>query len=397
MPDVPGVYFFLGPRRKILYIGRATSLRDRVRSYFLRGVSEARGPLIERMLKDARSVSWQKTDSVLEAIILEANLIKKHRPPFNTREKDDKSFQYVVITKEEFPRVLVVRGRELHEEFPPGSALDVFGPFPHGSLFREAMRLIRKIFPFRDACVPGAGKLCFNRQIGMCPGVCSGEISARDYAKRIRHLAFFLSGRKQTLVRALERSMRALSKQKKFEQAADVKRRIFALSHIRDVSLIKDEFRAIKGGGRCFRIESYDVAHTSGSGTVGVMVVMENGELVKDEYRKFRVRADTRGSDTGALAEIIERRIGHSEWPLPSLFVLDGGNTQRNTVLRILNRYGYAIPVVNVVKDERHAPKRIVGNRATIREREREILLVNAEAHRFAVRYHDALRRKNFI
>ncbi len=427
LPDTPGVYFFRDGRGKMLYIGRATSLRDRVRSYLSTGIASARGPLIEHMVRDARSVSWQRADSVLEAILLEANLIKKYRPPFNTKEKDDKSFNYVVVTKEKFPRVLVVRGRDLAERFPAGSTKHVFGPFPYGGVFREAMKIVRKMFPFRDTCQPtevsayrqhsnilenvgmlsrgkrarGAegrtGKPCFNRQLGLCPGVCTGEITEKEYEKSIRHLALFFTGKKRELVRALERDMRALARLKKFERASELKRRVFALTHIRDVALVKDELRGVQGGSSRSRIEGYDVAHTAGTDTVGVMVVVEGGEARKREYRKFKVRTPARGSDTAALAEVFERRLGHTEWPLPTLMVVDGGAAQRNAVLRILDRYGYRIPIVGVVKDERHRPERILGDRAVVRGREREILLANAEAHRYALKYHSFLRGKKMF
>lgn len=394
LPDAPGVYFFRDGRSRILYIGRATSLRDRVRSYFGADVPEARGPLIERMRDAARSVSWQETDSVLEAIILEANLIKKHRPTFNTKEKDDTSFTYVVVTREKFPRVLAVRGRELASRFPAKSVRRMFGPFPQSGVFREAMKIVRKIFPFRDSCVPGAGRPCFNRQLGLCPGICTGEISERDYARTIRNLELFFSGKKRELIRSLERGMRAYAKQREFERASEAKRQIFALTHIRDVALVKDELRGAQGASPVNRIEAYDIAHTSGTDTVGVMVVVTGGEAAKGEYRTFRLHGETKGSDTAALAEVIERRLGHPEWPLPVLIVVDGGAAQRNTALRILGRYGYAIPVVGIVKDERHRPNRILGSRADTRGRENDILLANAEAHRFAVRRHDILRRK---
>src|SRR3989338_8485400 len=125
LPDSPGIYMFLGSRRRILYVGKATSLRDRVRSYFSTGLEESRSVAIVAMTEEARSVSWKNTDSVLEALILEANLIKKHQPKYNSRDKDNKSFNYLVITKEEFPRVLVVRGREFrnHEFRKPISGL----------------------------------------------------------------------------------------------------------------------------------------------------------------------------------------------------------------------------------------------------------------------------------
>src|SRR3989344_8407708 len=111
LPDTPGVYFFLGKRKRILYIGKATSLRSRVRSYFAGDILKKRSALIEQMIAEAETVEWKETDSVLEALIIETNLIRTHKPRYNTVAKDDKSFNHLVITNEEFPRVLVVRGK----------------------------------------------------------------------------------------------------------------------------------------------------------------------------------------------------------------------------------------------------------------------------------------------
>ena len=155
LPDGPGVYVFK-KGRKILYIGKATSLRDRVRSYFSTDLVKGRGERIVAMVAEAKSLAHIKTDSILEALILEANLIKKHQPTYNVDEKDNKSFNYIVVTKEDFPRVLVVRGRELFALSTKNYQLKtIFGPFPHGTQLQEAMKIIRRIFPFRDAkCVP---------------------------------------------------------------------------------------------------------------------------------------------------------------------------------------------------------------------------------------------------
>jgi len=385
LPGKPGVYLFKDGKGKILYIGRATSLRERVRSYFSSDLIVTRGPLLVDMVTKARSISHQTTDSVLEAIILEANLIREHQPYYNSREKDDKSFNYVVFTNEEYPRILVIRGKDLathtQSEFKC-----VFGPFPHGLQFKAAMKLIRKIFPFRDTCIPHSGKRCFNAQIGLCPGVCSGEINKEEYRQRIRNLEMFFEGKKGKLLRELERQMKSYAKSEEFEKAEALKRQMFALTHIQDVSLIRDEFRTPYGSS--FRIEAYDVAHTSGTETVGVMTVIENGEPNKNEYRMFRVRAKTAGSDTGALTEILSRRFGHPEWTYPRLIVVDGGIAQKNAAERVMREAGIQIPVVGVVKDERHRPERIVGEKKYLDDYGKAILLANAEAHRFAITYH---------
>ena len=330
-PDTPGVYFFLGAKKKILYIGKATSLRSRARSYFDGRILETRGPLIAEMLKRATAVTFEKTDSVLEALILETYLIKKHQPPFNTDEKDDKSFNYVVITREAFPRVLVVRGKDLAEQFPKKNIKHQFGPFPQGTSLREAMKLVRKIFPFRDTCTPAPqhsvlkknikrrvfNKPCFNAQIGLCPGVCAGTLSKQEYAKTIRNIRFFFEGKKKVLVRELKRDMRAYARRQEFEKAAAARKTLYALNHIQDVALLKRDIISAQGLSTGYRIEAYDVAHISGTGTVGVFTVVEDGRANKSEYRMFRIRKAPKGSDTDALKEVLERRPGHREKPLP--------------------------------------------------------------------------------
>lgn len=393
LSDTPGVYFFRGPRKKILYIGKATSLRDRVKSYFTKDIHTSRGPQIAKMIADAVSIDVVTTDSVLEALILEAHLIKKHQPKYNTKEKDDTSFNYILITDEDFPRVLLVRGRELlkggaDKKVP--RARVVAGPFPQGTLLRDAMKIIRKIFPFRDTCVPGNGKPCFNRQIGLCPGVCTGETPKAEYQKTIANLTLFLEGKKSALMKKLDREMKAYAKKQEFEKAHNAKKTIFTLRHIQDIALLKNN----QSGGASFtgRIEAYDVAHISGKYLVGVMVVVLGGEPDKSEYRKFKIKTVAGADDTASLAEILRRRFGHPEWTYPRLIVIDGGIAQKSRAQKVLKDLGLGIPVVSVVKDERHRPREILGSKEHFRKREREILLANSEAHRFAIAYHRTLR-----
>lgn len=409
IPDGPGVYYFLGAKREVLYIGKATSLRDRMRSYFSPDIAATRGPLIVSMVEKARSISWKEADSVLEALILEANLIHTLKPKHNTDLKDNKSWNYVVITKEDFPRVLLIRGRGLANEplangAPGRSAKSnhsqmarspyqyTFGPFPHGTQLKEAMKLIRKIFPYRDTCVPppvgGSGKPCFNRHIGLCPGVCTGEISKTEYRRIVRHITLLFQGKKKILIKTLEREMKVAAKKEKFEEAVQLRRQLFALNHIQDVSLIKEEYRKPSMNLGVTRIEAYDMAHLQGSANVGVMTVVEDGVAQKNEYRKFKIRSATPGDDVGALREVLSRRLAHDEWPWPTLIVVDGSTAQLNAAEKILREHSMTIPVVGVVKDEKHRPRNIIGSRALIKDRERDILLANAEAHRFAINYH---------
>lgn len=393
IPDSPGVYIFRGPRKQILYVGKATSLRNRVRSYFSKDLENTRGPLIVNMLEAARSVDYEATDSVLEALILEANLIKKHQPPHNTRDKDNKSFAYVVITNETFPRILRVRGRELFTTWKERDIKYIFGPFSSGGILKDALSIIRKILPYRDKCAPDENTPCFNRQIGLCPGVCTGEVTAREYGKRVQQIRLLLEGKKGRVVAALEKEMKAHAKREEFEKAEEYKRRIFALTHIRETALLGSDYKVSTGAGTG-RIEAYDVAHISETSRVGVMVVVTDGKAEKNEYRKFTIRTEQKG-DIAALEEILRRRFEHVEWQLPSLIVIDGGVAQKNAAKRVMDEFGFKIPIVNVVKNERHKAARIVGNEALLQTMQDDILLANAEAHRFAVSFYRLKQRKN--
>ena len=398
--DNPGIYMFRGPGSKLLYIGKAASLRDRVRSYFASDLGNSRSPAIVAMVAAATKLEWTETDSVLEALILEANLIKRHQPPYNVASKDNKSFNYLVITKDSFPCVLVMRGRDLYSGSPEPKSSNLkalYGPFPEGTALKEALKIVRKIFPYRDSkCIPCESQLtrkvkpygckpCFNRQIGLCPGVCTGEISKSEYAHRVRNIRDLFSGNFHGLKRRLAKEMQAAAIAEKFEDAGLLRRQIHALEHIRDVSLIKDEHRIASGGGA--RIEAFDTAHTGGEETVAVMTIINNGEMIKDAYRKFKILSAA-NNDVAALQEVLKRRLNHPEWPLPRVFVVDGGTAQMNAARRVLKSAGLQIPIVGVVKNEFHKPERLIGDQRAIEAYEKDILLANAEAHRFAIGWH---------
>jgi len=194
------------------------------------------------------------------------------------------------------------------------------------------------------------------------------------------------------LVKKLEREMKTLAKNREFEKAEKIKRQIFALHHIQDIALIKNQVSKMPFDTRTFRIEAYDVAHLSGTNVVGVMTVVENGEIKKSDYRKFKIRS-AKVDDTKALAEILTRRLAHPEWAMPNLIVVDGGTAQKRTAEKVLRENNSQIPVVSVVKDEHHKPREILGIKEWFRY-EKEILLANTEAHHFAISFHKHLRGK---
>lgn len=408
IPDSPGVYLFK-QNKAILYIGKATSLKDRINSYFSNDLIETRGMLLVDMVSKANDIDFIKTDSVLEAFILENELIKKHQPYFNSKEKDDKSFNYIVITKEKFPRVLIERGRNLEKENSESTNKKIyshiFGPYPYAPQLREALKLIRKIFPFRDVCKLDQARPCFNYSIGLCPGVCGGKMTAKEYSQTIRHLVLFFKGKKKNLIQVLKQEMKAYSKQLNFEKCAEIKKTLEALGHIQDISMIKKEPRTEIGqDGKILpkienRIEAYDIAHMSGQNMVGVMAVMNDGEFDKNEYRKFVIKTVTGSNDTGALKEILVRRFAHTEWPLPNVVVIDGGVAQINVARENVPA---GVKIVSVVKDARHKAREILmsdlaKNRASdIGKIKDDIIRLNAEAHRFAITYHRNKRSKLF-
>ena len=206
-----------------------------------------------------------------------------------------------------------------------------------------------------------------------------------------------MRGKKKDVLRNLKKDMFLLAKEKRFEEANELKRQMFALQHVNDIALLKDplQISPFAGGGN--RIEAYDVAHMSGKNMVGVMTVVSDGEVNKSEYKKFKIRTQADANDTGALKEMLERRLAHTEWTYPSLIVLDGGTAQLNTAKNILKNLKLEIPLVSVVKDDKHRAKGIMGDKNFAVKYEREILLANSEAHRFAITYHKQMRGKNFL
>ena len=389
IPDTPGVYFFR-KGKEILYIGKATSLRDRLKSYFVKDLIEIRSPLVAKVVADATKITWEETDSVLDALILEAKRIKEYKPKGNTDEKDDKSFAYVVVTKERFPRILIARERELSAKFPANVVAHLFGPFPSGGTLKAALKIIRRIFPFFDTTFPlddrmspaNEKTLRFNQVIGLYPA----ELDEQVYKKTVRNIVLLFEAKKITLLKTLEREMKKAAREERFEDAEIAKRQLFALQHIQDVTLIQDDLR--KPHTANFRIEAYDTAHLRGEEARGVMAVVMDGEPVPSEYRIFTIRTAKAGDDYQALQEIIERRAKHREWPYPQLIVIDGGRGQLNRAKKTLSTAGMNAEVVSVVKDERHRPREILGANAFAVIHESAILLANAEAHRFSVGNH---------
>jgi len=385
--DTPGVYIMRDSHRRPLYIGKASSLKRRVLSYFQRP-QETR---LEKMLSQILSIDIQKTDSVIEALFLENDLIKKYKPKYNVKLKDDKTFLGIFITEEEWPRVFPAR---ITQKLPKG---EFYGPFPSAGQVREVLQIIRKIFPFRVSCTPLSGKACFEYHLGQCPGVCAGKVERKEYQKTIRQIKLFLKGKKKNIIRELEKDMRVVAQKQEFEKAARIRDRVFSLKHIQDVALIQEEDLRHPEDIPA-RIEAYDISNISGAFAVGSMVVFSEGLVDKSEYRKFKIQISAgweRGADDiTALKEIISRRLNHSEWPMPDLILIDGGKGQVNGAEEILKARRLNIPVVGIAKGSERDKDEIIGAENLSFDK-KLFLRVRDEAHRFAVQYYRLRHRKS--
>ena len=422
-PQEPGIYLFYNKNKELIYVGKATSLRNRVQSYF-RGARSMRP--IEQMMHEVMDIKIKQTDSVLEAVILEANYIKKYLPKYNVDGKDDKSWNYVVVSNDLFPRVYTVRQHEFsNQQIQQTQQYKyIFGPYP-GLKTREMMKLLNRLF-FISTCKPAsaeamAGKPvrpCLYRQIGQCLGVCTGEIGSREYkSKVILPLVIFLRGGKKKLVKSLEIKMNREARAEHFEEAARLRNQISTLSRIHDIALLNDSFfkdslsmnkeqrtmnsdlgSLIVGRGS-LRIEGYDISNLGSTGKVGSMVVFNNREALKSEYRKFKIKTVVGQSDVDSLKEVLERRLKHTEWQYPDIFLIDGGKPQVNAAMQILKKNKINIPLVGIAKGpERKRNDFIFGVKDRefikfVNENQDLLIRVRDEAHRFAITFQRSLRR----
>ncbi|MFA6547325.1 MAG: GIY-YIG nuclease family protein [Candidatus Magasanikbacteria bacterium] len=427
LPDAPGVYLFFNSKKELIYVGKASSLKNRVRGYFKELDSRLRGNdksglsrPIEEMIHEVMNFKTEETDSALEAAILEGKYIKENRPKYNIDWRDDKSWNYIVITKDKFPRVLTIRQHELKNGggIPPLATLGrndkrlrgndkykyVFGPYP-GLNTKEALRLLRKIFLF-STCEPNAKRPCFSYQIGQCLGVCTGEISPKDYsAKVIRPLCLFLGGKKKILMKKTEKEMNMAAKLENFEEASRLRNQLRHLQKIQDVALLNDSFlrditkRNSLAGRNDMRIEGYDISNLGSSNKVGSMVVFDEVGPVKNQYRKFKIKTVVGQSDVDCLAEVLERRIKHAEWILPNIFLIDGGLPQVNKTKSVLRRAGINTPIVGIAKGAKRKRNDFfvvtesLEIKNWIKENKELLIRVRDEAHRFAIKFNRVQRK----
>ena len=430
LPTEPGVYFYKNADKKIIYIGKAAVLKNRVSSYFQNSVKDPKTTLLVREIAD---LEWITVGSEVEALFLESEFIKRYKPKYNVDWKDEKNFTYLrITTPEAFPVVSYVRR-------PMDDKATYFGPFTSSDAVRRAMKMLRRAFPYvTHTTLPARG--CLQFHLGLCPGPEEGAITSAEYKRRnIKPLIMYLSGQRDKLMQQLEREMQSLAKKKDFEGAARARNQLRDLKALSKQMIFgdKESFdlsrdQALTGlaerldlPGAPRRIECYDISHIQGSDNVASMIVFQDGVPHREEYRRFKMRL--RGNDDFAhMREVVGRRFsnpaatgeglaahsslsqrahpsesktGKAGWSKPDLVIIDGGKGQLNGALSIMSELGVSVPTIGLAKREEEIIRQVgTGYESLILPRDSHVLhllqRIRDEAHRFAVTYHTLLRSK---
>ncbi len=436
LPFRPGVYIFKNNQGKIIYIGKAKSLKNRVGSYFHTNLqSETKtGALVSRI----NDIDIIEVESEFDAVILEAELIKKYRPKYNIAQKDDKTYLYIVIRNEKvkieskeifLPKLMTVRKTEL---LPKD---EKFGPYPDSVTAKFVVRTLRKIFPFRDCSYAKfttyhkRKKPCLYGHLKICPAPCINysEEDLKDYKKIFTNIKKVLKGGSFSVLKELNSKMNFFAKQKDYEKAAVYRDLISKFNYIRQKSkspevymenpmLVEDVgMMSMKNLQQIIptltklpiRIECYDISNISGKEAVGSMVVAENGLINKKEYKRFRIKYKTTPDDFHMMQEVLSRRLSHhskiaedgKSWRDPDLLVIDGGKGQVSAVLDAISATSLNIPVIGLAKKyETIVFKDGLEFREILVDKSNPglslLIRIRDEAHRFAQAYHHKLRTK---
>lgn len=415
IPRRTGLYFFVGPKNKILYVGKAANLRERVRSYFAATVSDK----VSRLRAEARQLKILPLGSEIEALIEEAAYIKRHRPKYNVLLRDDKNYFFVGFTRERFPRIFVT-----HQPRQVRNA-EFLGPYVSGRALKSTLRLIRRIFPYCTCPKPHA-RMCLQSQLGLCPGYCCLKSAAptqkdrRAYAARISRVKKILTGKSAALKRELERELRRAARERRFEDAARIRDELRGLTRIlehRGLLLPLETKEAPEPSGtlpalqkilgmRGFpgRIECYDASVIAGAYAVGAMTAFENGVPDTSGWRLFRMRRRGIPNDPAQIEEMLSRRLTHREWRLPDLIIVDGGVTQLGAVRNTLRKARLVVPSAAIAKGKQKNDRLVFGDPPKLipvsklpREVSRLLTRIRNETHRFAISYHRRLRRRTIV
>jgi excinuclease ABC subunit C len=400
LPEQPGVYLFRSLSGEVLYVGKASSLKKRVSSYFQKG--RAHTARIQNLIAAIRDIDYIPTRSSAEALIYESALIKEKRPRYNIDLKDDKSYPYLELTTgDKFPRLFITRKRSNPESV-------YFGPYTSAKLLKEALSFMKTVFPLRT-CRAIPKRACLSYSLGHCLGPCVGA-SEDVYNDVVADLKLFLSARRPELVNKLSKRMQAFSKNKRFEDAIRVRNMIEALSLVIDQKKSPPPLRRdLEGIKKVLqlkvlpaRIEAFDISNISGKEAVGSMVSFFNARPQKDEYKRFKIKGVQGVDDYQMLREVIKRRytrLLNERMPLPDLILIDGGKGHLNVARKELDKMGLAVPVISIAKEREiiHREHRPPLELAATSPTSRLIRGIRNEAHRFAISYHHLLRGKTML
>lgn len=419
LPSKSGVYLFKNGSSKIIYVGKAKDLKKRVVSYFSNLPHDTKTNIL---ISKINSIEHIITSSEIEAFLLEANLIKKYKPEYNIKFADDKSFPYIKIAKKPIPYITIVRKKD-------DKNATYFGPFPDALGVRIVLKIIRRIFPYQSG-KNHLEKKCLYYHLGLCPCVALFPEKRSDYNKTINKIKSFLKGKKDFIIRSLEKERDVKIKKEEFEEASIIQKKIEKINLItspqyhpfayeKDHDLYEKRMRLEQKSLQDIlikyfynlkylkRIECFDISNISGKQATGSMVVFTNGESDKKEYRRFRIRSKTTPDDFLMMKEMLTRRLKRNDWGKADLIVVDGGKGQVSSILQILEKLNLTIPLIGLAKREEVI---IIPNRNFSSDNlfiEVKLPLtspalnllrrIRDEAHRFAITYHRLLRRKHML
>jgi excinuclease ABC subunit C len=452
LPVVPGVYLFKSSEGEVLYVGKAVRLRERVRSYFAPDLEATRGSGLVQMVRIATTLDHETTGSEMEALLLEARLIRQYKPRYNIKLRDDKSFALVRIDMSQpFPPIAVAREKDLEELLtalkrergPVGKVSqrvahqEFFGPYLSAYSVRQALKTIRQIWPFRDcgpmkyATYAKLGHGCVFATLKLCDAPCAMKTTQEEYRKNIDQIRFFLRGDRESLLGGIQKQMDEAAAREDFERAATYRNRLQSLLHIQQVAQSRRTVAAQKQGKNVYdpetdlKVECYDISNNQGSYAVGSLIVgvIRQGKLgaveTRDEarkrfyldnsqYKKFRIKEVEGISDVDSLKEVLRRRLrrgmrNEKGWELPDLLVLDGGKAQLSAAREIREELGLNdLKLATVAKGPTRRKVDLYGQWSELRGVDAEAAglvaeLLREEAHRFAITYYRNLHRKGAL
>jgi len=395
MPQSPGVYIMKSKKGKILYVGKASSLRKRAGSYFSKAIDLKTGSL----LKNAGDIDYIECGSSGQALILEAALIKEKKPKYNISLRDNKSYPYVEITREKFPRIFISRPKAKNKNL-------LFGPYPQAKTLKPALTLIRRVFPYRS-CKRMPKNACLFFHLKLCPAPCIGKVSPNAYENTIQSICRILKGQRRELAKELTAKMKKSAAGKKFEEAGSLRDKLLAVDSLYKGKPKAHEIIALKEILNLPRlplyIEAIDISSLGRSDCVGSVAVFRDGVPDRSSYRRFRIRTARKRDDYDMIAEVIRRRYSRlrkENFPLPNLIIVDGGKGHLLRAHKELEALGVFVPLIGIAKRNEEVWTVSKKTPLTIPRSNPGLYLIQRardEAHRFAHVYGLVRRRKRTV